>query len=202
MAPNETVAFSPRETFAAAIFRETTDTTEDAHQHILTTLEESLIDTPRVEVIVTQAGNATETTIRETPTAAYEPPTIIHRKTSATVPRKTPTTPTSGAHPAFPPDEIPATPSVEATTTHKEILPAPPKENAPIAPTPKKTPMDTPRGITSASQGKASTIKPVIPLSYWSIMLIGITVTLVLAVGLCMVIYCVMFFIVVIYSTS
>ncbi|XP_032997811.1 mucin-19-like [Lacerta agilis] len=200
MDPGVSLAISPGEVPDAATFGENVDTTAETHGHDLAPLEVSLIDTPRE---VAKPGNATEATQREIPTAICETTTVIHRKISPAVPRKTPTTATSEAFPSTALGEIAPTISEGDAMDSKGSPSAAPTENTPIAaPTCKTAPVVAPRGVTSASQGKSSVVKPAVALPpYWSTLLIGMLVILVLAVGFCMVIYYATFFILASYST-
>nr|XP_034960958.1 mucin-19-like [Zootoca vivipara] len=197
--PGLTPAICPGEVPDAATFGESVDTTAETHGHNLAAREVSLIDAPRE---VPKAGNATEATQRETPMVICETTTVTHRKISPAVPGKSPTSATSGVFPSIALGEIPSAVSEDAPMDSKGSPSAAPTENTPIAaPTCKKAPVVAPRGVTSASQGKSSIIKPVALLPYWSTLLISMLVILVLAVGFCMVIYYATFFIMVTYST-
>ncbi|KAH0630410.1 hypothetical protein JD844_013420 [Phrynosoma platyrhinos] len=195
--PREVGAVSPEESYVSATFRETIDNTRDAHEPSFSVPEELHVDVPR-EIVVAQPGNITGATTKEIHTDIGEATKVIHRKPSTTISDKNPPTAASGSRFTINPSEIPPTASPIASPA----LANAPKGNIRIGTTSTLSPMASPRGITSGSQEKNGTIKPVVPPSYWSIMLTGIMVTLILAVGLCMVIYYVTFYILVTYSTS
>ncbi|XP_044278382.1 flocculation protein FLO11-like [Varanus komodoensis] len=197
ISPDEPVAITPEGKLAAAS-SVTTGNTKDALECTWSAPEESLSDAPREDALVAQPGNTTEAPTAALPAAVYETVTITHRGISATIPRKSHTLPMPEAHP----EVFPTASSVEAITSHKQVVPARHKENTCKEPTSEKMSMATPMGIISAFQGKNTAIKSGSLLPYWSVVLIGIVVTLVLAAALGMVIYSFMFFIVACFATS
>ncbi|XP_008103852.1 serine-rich adhesin for platelets [Anolis carolinensis] len=188
---------NPREMDVSATFREIINNTKDSPEHSFSDPEELHVDAPG-EIHLAQPDNITGDTTKETSVDLDEATMVISRKRSTTVSSKNLPPVTSGAHFAISPGEISPPASLGASAT----LGKTPKGNVLIATTSKRSHMASPRGISSASQEENGTIRPVVPPSYWSIMITGIVMTFSLVAGLCMVIYYITFYILVTYSTS